>query len=501
MIGSHSSPHLLICLLMLVVALAGCNAPAEKRDAPEVPDKVLPPGCDPEHAAVPHLADGRVATSEVVVIPCLLRLGARSFEPTIGIASDGSVFVYPVRHPFPGETARMARSTDEGATWEILTPNTNEIPTHPYSLDPYLYLDPTTDRIFADDLMMAPPTCGMMSISDDDGTTWKHGPSGCAITDHVTIFAGVPTVSTTSDYPNVVYRCGNSGGGLNRYSTMVSCQRSLDGGTTWMPPGEPVFTFGPGLTGRLPEASPIASCTGGIGHGATGASGTVFIPRGHCGQPWLAISDDEGATWERVQVSELGSRCTPFEGPGGDCDHDAAVAVDAAGNVFFAWITAERWLALTHSTDGGHTWSPAQNITAPGVEEAAFVELAAGTGGRIAVAYLGTADSPRPDFELDAYATTAWDGYLALSHDALAEVPLFHSARLNPIDDPLIRGDCGPGACGRLGDFIDIRIAPDGAPWAPFVDACFEECRAGGPQDGNEGLVGRLWGGPSLRRV
>ena len=37
----------------------------------------------------------------------------------------------------------------------------------------------------------------------------------------------------------------------------------------------------------------------------------MFLPRGHCGQPWLAISDDEGMSWRTTQVSLMRSRLTP----------------------------------------------------------------------------------------------------------------------------------------------------------------------------------------------
>ena len=42
-------------------------------------------------------------------------------------------------------------SYNQGADWRILLPTAGPVaPTHQASLDPYFYLDPDTDRIFAD---------------------------------------------------------------------------------------------------------------------------------------------------------------------------------------------------------------------------------------------------------------------------------------------------------------------------------------------------------------
>ena len=67
--------------------------------------------------------------------------------------------------------------------------------------------------------------------------------------------------------------------------------------------------------------------------------GTLFVPRGWCGQPWLAISHDEGLTWTRTQVATNGMN-TPLEGgfgfvaPGyGQSDYQATVMTDPKGTV------------------------------------------------------------------------------------------------------------------------------------------------------------------------
>lgn len=490
----------LALVLLTASSLAGCSGDPDDRASDTSSSQPLPAtipkGCDAARRATPHHADGRPAATTLDIVPCLHQVGTSSFEPTIGITSDGSVFYYPASALGLPEPVSVARSQDQGATWTILTPSLGPLETHPYSQDPYLFVDPATDRILAEDLLLVPPTCGMMSISDDLGQTWTHSQSGCGVLDHVTIFSGPSKTTPTLGYPHLLYRCAISGGAVAGASSMVACQRSADGGLTWLNPGAPAFTFVPGAADPVaPNEGPAQACYGGNGHGVTDADGTVYLPRGHCGQPWLAISEDEGLTWETVQVSDLGNACDP----NGFCEHDAGLAVDPDGTVYYSWVTRDRWLMLAHSTDGGRTWSEPTNVTAPGLNEAALVQMTAGGAGKLAFAYLGSASSPRGEFSPAEYDGTTWDAYLAVTYDALADRPTFLSAQLNPPGDPLVRGACGPLRCGPVFDFIDVRIGPDGAPWAPYVDGCFEACRSGEPEsEGSRAVAGRLWNLPSL---
>ena len=64
-------------------------------------------------------------------------------------------------------------------------------------------------------------------------------------------------------------------------------------------------------------------CGGLHGHVKADLDGRIFLPKGHCGFPWLAISADGGDTWTRVQISNL-------IGAAGD----PSVATDTGGNVY-----------------------------------------------------------------------------------------------------------------------------------------------------------------------
>lgn len=48
---------------------------------------------------------------------------------------------------------------------------------------------------------------------------------------------------------------------------------------------------------------------------------------------------------------------------------------------------------------------------------------------------------------------------------------------------------------------LSIKIAPDGQPWATYVDACAKQCEATEQTyiTDNEGVVGTLVAGPRLR--
>lgn len=75
------------------------------------------------------------------IYPCFDRIGTGSFEPTIGSTSDGAVFYHPAAPLGLPETVSTGRTRDEGATWDLLTPMIGPVPTHPYSQDPFIYVD------------------------------------------------------------------------------------------------------------------------------------------------------------------------------------------------------------------------------------------------------------------------------------------------------------------------------------------------------------------------
>jgi len=521
---------MVICVAALVV-LAGCASPTSPTGSTSTNPHAAPGPCDVARPAAVH-RDGTNVTTPLVAFPCLGQTGFHGGETELGIARDGHVFVgtlndqslatgAPVRVAPQG----IARSDDNGTTWRLLAPSAAGAPTHPTTLDPTFYLDPATGRLFADDLE---PNCSLLSWSDDEGATWTSSLVGCGMMDHQTLFAGKPVSSPTVGYPNVLYYCAYDAGGLTLAGSSAGCQKSLDGGLTWIFTGAPAF---PPATGQGNYGLPV--CNAGLGHGTVGPDGTIYLPSGQCTNPLLAISHDEGLTWTRVAVSTLTL-------PGGgehDGDaiwgHETGVGVDSAGNVYYLWTSHDRIPLLAISKDSGATWSQPVRVGIPGLRQAVFPELIAWGPGRIAIAYMGSTNAPLGPYNettcfgnlgpciqdiedtpgslgvpgvpahqtLPAYRNATWNGYLAMSVDALDPHPTFMTASVNDPKDPLVRGECGVSRCQEASDFVDVRIGPDGTPWASFTDGCEDTCATGQTMtdNANEVVVGRLWDGPDLR--
>lgn len=476
------------CLLLLTFMLQPASLPSPLSQARLSLSAPAGPGISAAGRATPHYGtafafhpSGREVedTTELPTF-ALHPTGHNAIEPTLGVDGEGRAFLIaadPAQWPphFPSDALR---STDGGATWEVVTPALLGQRLHRDTNDPYLHVDEDTDRVFMADYL---PGCTDLSYTDDAGTTWTNTAELCGLGDHQTMFTGPPTTSSTIGYENVVYYCAIDG--FTVATAAASCVKSLDGGLTFLRTGDAPFRD-PGPTG--PGFLFDGQCLGFIGHGTAGPDGTLYVPRNWCGQPFVAISDDEGFSWERVQVSDMGVA----EG-GSNLDHDSAVAVDASGNIFYSWAGPDLLPYLSVSSDGGTTWSEPLNVAPPGLKTATLIALDATATGTVAMSFYGSTEN--------GFGRGAWDGYMMLVPDALDTDPLIYAARLNPADDPL-EGDCSSATCRAAREFIDVAIAPDGSVWAPFVDACFDGlCDQGGIDLGvaytpgvGEAVVGRL---------
>lgn len=437
--------------------------------------------------------------------PLLLKpnlVGRDSAEPTLGVDKKGRVFyasgafdALPKESPRNSARTVIMRSTDGGKTFQEtqppLIPGTT-VDGHPATLDPYVYVEEDTGRVFDIDLALAGGS--YIDYTDDGGKTWSKGAATSAgANDHQTLFAGpVPPESglrtLDSAFPEILYYCVNEVAG-------AFCSRSLDGGKTFTNQGAPAFAgvnSGGGVCGGL------------HGHLATDSKGRVFLPKGHCGRSWLAVSNDTAQTWTTVKVSDG----IPMP------DNQSSVAVDAKDNLYYVWFDERFTLPfLAVSRDHGMTWGKPIMIAPPGVREVGWPTVAAGEAGRIAITFPGTTIEDQGDL------TRPWNSYVVVSTDALSPNPTFLSNIANPggPNDPVHRGDCvvGGGRCGRMYDFLDIVVAPDstGTVWASAVDTCTtkDKCntvRATGFNAGPathgvsgdmKGVAIKQIGGPTLR--
>lgn len=387
-------------------------------------------------------------------------IGASTFEPTIGSTSTGGLFM--TSYDGLGSGTLIRRSMDRGQTWDDATP---VLPTGykavPNSNDPYLYVDPWTDRVYDFDMcIILSGFC--VSYSDDDGKTWTTqsvATGEAPALDHQSLAAAKPREGTTvTGYENVLVFCVNRGN-----STVGAwCSSSFDGGIVWTPlvPGYPVGS---------------RQCSGLHGHVVGSPDGRFYRGNPSCAGPAVYRSDDGGRTWSEHTITSARAR-----------GHEIAAATDDAGNVYALWIDRADGLPyLAWSTDAAETWSKPLMVGARGVTAAGFPTLAGGAPGRVAWAYIGT------DIE-NGYKgkneSMEWTGYVGISIDVLTNATIAN-VPVNARDDPLDSGrPCGAMRCGGFGDFIDITIDAEGRPWAALAH---NEHRAG--------IVGTLATGPSLR--
>ena len=385
-----------------------------------------------------------------------VNVGRDSAEPTIGINKDGTAFyaagafdALPAGSPRQLARTELLRSRDGGLSWESVQPPAGPTTDPPTTLDPFVWLDEDTGRVFNPELYAL---CTSMHYSDNEGESYETNRAACGeyVNDHQTVFTGPPPPNLEEqmgDYPNVLYYCFNRVVDSN-------CGRSLDGGESFeAATGDNVV--GTAFIGFDLEAGGL--CGGLHGHGDTDGEGRVFIPKGHCGYPWVAVSEDGAETWKRVKVSDqIGAASTHL-----------AIATDAEDNVYMVWWDPQEHLPyLAISTDHGDTWGTPLMIAPPGVKEVNFPVVEAGDAGRVAINFPGTTVGDQDDDK------RPWNQYIVASTNALADNPLFVSTTANPIDDPIHRGDC-LGRCAGMYDFLDIQISPhDGDIWATATDTC-----------------------------
>lgn len=425
---------------------------------------------------------GQLATSFVYV-------GRAAAEPTIGLNANGTAFYaagtfdFPPTETAPARLARtvVLRSRDKGATWQPikefrLSADETDVAS-PFSLDPMIYvdtaagnIDPATGRrmgrVFSVDLNLG---CGANTVfSDDEGESWTFiAPFACStpVNDHHTIVAarpappGAPGLTAIAGYPNLLYFW------FNRVVD-ASGNRSNNGGLTFAPAGT-------AFTGADAEAGTL--CGGLTGHLAADSEGRIFLPKGHCGLPWVARSDDGGTTWRRTKVASH----TPM------ADHEVSLAIDTADNIYAVWQGSFRLPYLSVSTDHGSTWSVPIMIAPPGVHEVNFPTIVAGDAGRIAILFPGSESEDFGDAATDD-EQRPWNIYIVMSVDALEAasadgMPTFTWTVANPRADPVHRGTCGPGRCdaddgGSMFDFLDIQVGPDGMFWGTASDTCVGAC-------------------------
>lgn len=407
-------------------------------------------------------------------------VGARGPEPSIGVTSNGMIFFQAIG-PIEGSGGQgpaTLRSDDGGLTWQDVAMPPLTAPT---TLDPYLWVDATTDRVFVDHLYLA---CSYLSYSDDYGATWIANPIACGVpvNDHQKVSTGPyrAPLTATPAYPNIVYYAYN---GLSAGSRV---SMSLDGGLTW-----PVNT----------QTVPSGECSGGL-HGNIHASadGYVYVPKRACNGTVVAVSADNGLTWQNFKVGQdVGSP---------DYRKNSELATDASNNVYVVWPGRDNRLYLSVSRDHGRTWSPQSMLASPPeVTTTTMPSIIAGDDGRIAFAYYGVYQG-NGEFPECVGNDEQWDVYVTWSINALDNNPSFVTTRANDLNDPVQIGGISTNSATppeekncdyrrNLLDFIDIALDPEGRVYVATADGCLQ-CTNFNESVASQGVASTQVTGPSL---
>jgi hypothetical protein len=384
-------------------------------------------------------------------------VGQTAESATIGITRSGAVIYAPRidnSAPAPNNVLEgpefAVLSRNRGLTWTALKSGG---PTTGGLVPPWMSVDPVTSRIWF--LTTLPTLCGArISWSDDDGNQWHTNPKvGCPGQGSERVLEGPPPHggATPTSYPHVVYYCGN---GVDTAPSIVYCYKSLNGGHTFTPvSGHPDPSGSPGTCGVNHAARP----------GTVGPDGFLYFPLDLCGKLGVALSRNEGRTWQRLPVANTNIQDM----------YITSLATDSAGNVYIAWVAGRGSSSgnggsglpyLVISRDHGRKWSKPMMIAAPGVQQVRHTAITATNTGHIAVAYLGSTDGG-----------AHFSGYITESLNALAHRPLFWSAAVNNPARPLMSGS-RPQTFGDRLFLISDTFGPDSTPWAAFHCAYENSC-------------------------
>jgi hypothetical protein len=375
--------------------------------------------------------------------------GYRRGEPTLGVTSDRTIFTV-------GEESNVLRSRDDGKSWQVLD---DGVFGPPLDSDPFLWVDPMTERVFNSRL----DGSVWLAWTDDQGGSWSANPAAAVlpVADHQRLTTGPPPAGVSvNGYPNLLYIAYLSfnifGGDTPNEGFRVAV--SDDGGRTFTR-DVPVFTSGDGC--------------GTHSSVAVADDGTAYIARHRCDDVAVSRSTDGGAVWERV-VELNGTEAWTL---------DPMMDVDDAGNAYILWQGAGGALWLSHSSDGGDSWSEPVLASHPSITSAVFPDIIAGDDGRVAIAYLGTTtpdddwnDGERKHDPSVAGDEAVWHLYVSYLEDATGDDPTFTTARLTPDTDPVQRGCINqdsdtPNLCRNLLDFMDM-VEHEGSVYVVYPDGC-----------------------------
>jgi len=185
------------------------------------------------------------------------------------------------------------------------------------------------------------------------------------------------------------------------------------------------------------------------------ASGAVYVAHQNKTALYVSHSTDGGATWTSVLVDDQTSHGHLFD----------VVKVGDDGTVYAAWSN-ERHILYAFSTDQGNTWSSPGIVDNPDSSQTnVFPWIEAGSAGRVDIVWFGT-KSPNTN-------VAEWDLYFSQSLNANSATPTFRQQivsdhRVHALN--ISEGGLGGNGNRNLGDYFQVAYDPQGAAVISFGD-------------------------------
>jgi len=454
----------------------------------------------------------------------------QGFEPDISVDRRTGALYSSVPNGTPG-TSTMWRSDDGGHDWHLVEGNLQGEPSNCPAIaggDTELAVDPVDSSLYYADLQ--PLTNFNMSVSHDKGATWTCNP--VSVPDSgvdrqwfaIDSNGGANSVTTGGimyfDYDDTTQSPSPAAGNVlvvnateNGLQFGSACTPNTGAGGACAGPSVRV-TLNEGLPGNLAvddnPGSPYqhtvyalhsSADLGGVvlsrcdvtGHAtdAIGAANYCLDPT--AAQPPFALSSH----WSDHTVinTDVGTTQTHIT-----ANNFTTLAIDRAGNLYALWAqypgttdlsnplapaynyTGTGQLLLSHSTDGGTTWSTPVQINPPSLPNATQPWLTAGDAGRVAVAWYGAPQASYTDssntvtYGPDGLLNGVWDVYVAENLDALhtngwSIVKVSdHPAKLGGISTEGLVLPPATSPDRSLGDFMKIAYDANGGLVLAYVD-------------------------------
>lgn len=307
------------------------------------------------------------------------------------------------------------------------------------------------------------------AVSNDGGNTWRQNKAVEATTADDRQWLAVDDGTTTAAVDNTVFL-------TYRQTPLGSFVLSSPGSTG---PADPVGGVVYQNAADTPDAISTGAPCGQMKFDPVKRN--LYLPCGQGDHVLLAYA--HVAPGQRTGLHFQTSQTPKSPGGGNVGNVFPTMGIDKAGNVYVAWVDENsNDVYYAASTDGGATWSPAQQVNGGDANTNEFVWVAGGGSGTAVIAWLGspehmTSDN-MPSWYNDRQAASRypWYGYVSVITNATSPTPTFAQQKF--WQKPTHYGQiCNSGtlclATGgdrTMADYFSVALDPQGAIRVVFND-------------------------------